>query len=42
MINRKGWRLTFEIIGLIGIASGVFGMILIKEPIRNRFDAKKV
>ena len=41
MINSQGWRKTFEIIGLIGIASGISGLILIKEPVRNRFDAKK-
>jgi len=42
MINNLGWRKTFEIIGLIGIASGIVGLLIIREPIRNRFDVKKL
>jgi hypothetical protein len=27
---------------MIGIASGICGLFLIKEPVRNRFDVKKI
>jgi hypothetical protein len=42
MINNLGWRQTFEYIGLIGVSSGIIGLLIIREPVRNRFDAKKL
>jgi len=42
MITSLGWRGTFEIIGLIGIGSGIIGLIFIMEPKRGKFDVKKV
>jgi len=41
MISGVGWRTSFLIIGSIGVGAGVLGFILIKEPPRGFFDAKK-
>lgn len=41
MIEYIGWRLTFDIIGIIGVASGIIGFVFVKEPVRGKFDAKK-
>jgi MFS family permease len=41
MISGVGWRLSFAIIGAIGVGAGVLGFIMIQEPPRGNFDAKK-
>lgn len=41
IINIVGWRVTYDIIGIIGVVSGILGFILIKEPKRGQFDPKK-
>lgn len=41
MIEGLGWRGTYMLIGGVGIAFGVLGLILIIEPKRGRFDPPK-
>lgn len=41
MIGAIGWRKTYFIIGLVGILFAVIAIIVIKDPVRGRFDAKK-
>jgi MFS family permease len=41
MIDGVGWRWSFGIIGIIGVAAGVLGLLFIKEPPRNFFDQSK-
>jgi MFS family permease len=41
MISGVGWRLSFAIIGGIGVVAGVIGLFLLKEPPRGAFDVKK-
>ena len=41
LIKSKGWRFTYELIGIIGAASGVLGFVFILEPKRGKFEAKK-
>ena len=40
MITSLGWRDTYKYIGYLGVAMGVAGLLLIKEPVRGRFEAK--
>jgi predicted MFS family arabinose efflux permease len=35
-VSNFGWRSTTEIIGYIGIAAGVLGLIFIEEPMRQK------
>jgi len=37
----KGWRFTYELVGLIGIGSGVLGILILKEPSRGNFDPNR-
>ena len=41
MITSVGWRWTFIIVSLIGIASGVILLIFVREPKRGGFDTVK-
>jgi len=41
LISGIGWRGTYDIIGFIGIGSGVLGLFFIIEPKRGKFEAKK-
>jgi MFS family permease len=41
IISGAGWRWTFAIMGIIGVAAGIFGFVIIREPPRNNFDPKK-
>jgi len=38
IIGRSGWRMAFDIVGAVGIATGVFGLLTVREPKRNLFD----
>jgi MFS family permease len=45
MISRLGWRWAYAITGMIGIAIGLLVLLIVKDPIRGRFEprvAKKV
>jgi MFS family permease len=39
-ITGLGWRWTYGLVGLIGIGSGVLGIIFVMEPIRGRYNIK--
>ena len=41
LTDSKGWRFTYELVGLIGIGSGVLGLLILKEPSRGKFDPNK-
>lgn len=41
MISGVGWRWSFRIIGIIGVAAGIIGFIIIREPVRGAFDVVK-
>ena len=41
LIASIGWRITMAIMGFIGVGCGVLGFVIIKEPVRGRFDKKK-
>lgn len=41
MLKALGWRLTYEIVGFIGIGLGVVSFFLVLEPKRNPFEKKK-
>ena len=41
LITAIGWRKTYGLIGLIGMASGIIGLAFIIEPKRGKFDVKK-
>ena len=38
LIKLIGWRMTHEVIGVIGIVVGVLCCLILKEPVRNKFD----
>ena len=40
MISTVGWRWTYAITGFIGIFIGILVLILIKDPIRGRFEPR--
>jgi len=40
-ISQIGWRGTYDIIGFIGIGSGILGLFFIIEPTRGKFEQKK-
>ena len=40
MISNLGWRWAYAITGFIGIAIGLLVLILIKDPIRGRFEPR--
>lgn len=40
LIALIGWRLTYDIIGIIGIVCGFVGFVFVKEPVRGGFDKK--
>ena len=40
MIKALGWRWTYAVTGFVGIAIGVLVMIIIKDPIRGRFEPR--
>jgi len=40
LLDAVGWRKTYFIIGIIGMASGFVAFFVIREPPRGRFDAK--
>jgi MFS family permease len=42
MIGWLGWRDTYFIVGCFGIVFGIIAMIFVKDPVRGRFDPKKV
>ena len=37
-IENQGWRFTYIIVGFIGIIFGIFSLVIVREPKRNRFD----
>ena len=37
-----GWRMAFYVLGLGGLVVAIFTYFLLKEPIRGRFDAKRL
>jgi len=41
LISNIGWAKTYDLIGLIGIGTGVAGLLFIIEPKRGKFDKKK-
>ena len=41
-IGSFGWRLTYFCIGCFGITVGLIALIFIREPVRGRFDPKKI
>lgn len=40
MLSALGWQLVYVIVAIIGIAFGVLGLFLVKEPVRGFFDVK--
>jgi len=41
MISGIGWRWAFAIVGIVGGAAGLLGLLFIREPERGYFDVKK-
>jgi MFS transporter, Spinster family, sphingosine-1-phosphate transporter len=41
LITGTGWRWALAIVGIVGGAAGLLGLLLIREPERGFFDAKK-
>jgi len=41
LIDNFGWRMSYVIVGAIGLGSGILAQIVIKEPPRNRFAVTK-
>lgn len=41
LIATIGWRVTYDIIGIVGVVAGVCGLIFIREPKRGKFDKPK-
>ena len=40
MIGALGWRWTYAITGMVGISIGFLVLILVKDPIRGRFEPR--
>lgn len=38
MISSLGWRLSYDVIGVGGIAIGIVTLIFVLEPKRGKFD----
>jgi len=41
LLEALGWRHTYVVIGITGMASGLISFFVIMEPPRGRFDPKK-
>jgi len=41
LVLQVGWKWTYKIVGLFGIAVSVLAQIVIKEPVRGYYDVKK-
>lgn len=41
LIDNFGWRMSYIIVGAIGLVSGILSQIIMKEPPRNRFGINK-
>ena len=41
LINAVGWKITFAMIGIIGIGCGFLALFIVREPERGRFDVAK-
>lgn len=40
MIKSLGWRWTYAVTGFVGIGIGVLVLIIVKDPIRGRFEPR--
>mmetsp|Transcript_12361 Transcript_12361/g.15770 ORF Transcript_12361/g.15770 Transcript_12361/m.15770 type:complete len:386 (+) Transcript_12361:71-1228(+) len=40
MIDAFGWRWTYAVTGFIGIAIGILVLLIVKDPIRGRFEPR--
>ena len=40
MIGQLGWRWTYAITGIAGVSIGLLVLILVKDPIRGRFEPR--
>ena len=40
MISNLGWRWTYAITGMVGIVIGILVLLLVKDPIRGRFEPR--
>lgn len=42
MVASIGWRETYLIVGIYGIVAGILVITFVQEPVRGRYDPRKV